>query len=190
LFSTALSNEALETSRRFMDKPVIIIVPRDEELKDIRQYCLKVDNEEKKLSKFYALLKIVEVTKVIIFVNTKDKVISLTEEVGNHYTVSASHDGMDQRARDIAIQKFKSGSSTILIATDLRGTSTVQVPIVINYDMPTQLMQYIHRVQQQNGQQHGRRSVVINFATPGDERVLFDIQKFCNRQLMELPSNI
>ncbi|RLM80725.1 hypothetical protein C2845_PM12G07010 [Panicum miliaceum] len=134
--------------------------------------------------------QIVEIRKVIMFLNTKDKVMSLAEELGKHYTESASHDDMDQHARDIAIQKLESGSSTILIATDLRGTKEVQVPIVINYDMPTQLMQYIHRVQQQNGQSGRRSSVVINFATPADDCVLFDIQRFCDRQLMELPTNI
>ncbi|RLN08735.1 hypothetical protein C2845_PM11G01300 [Panicum miliaceum] len=125
LFSTTFSNEALETSRRFMDKPATIIVPRGEELKDIMQYCLKVDNEEKKLSEIYALFEDCRGQKVIMFVNTKDKVMLLTEEVGKHYTVSASHDDMDQHARDIAIEKFESGSSTILIATDLRGTNAV-----------------------------------------------------------------
>jgi len=83
-------------------------------------------------------------------VNTKQGVKSLIQDVRDKgYTVSASHGGMSQLGRDTAIQEFRAGSSRILIATDLRGTNLGQVPVVINYDLPTQLMQYISRVQQQ-----------------------------------------
>ncbi|CAL5059405.1 unnamed protein product [Urochloa decumbens] len=163
-----------------------VIVPRDEELEGIRQFYIKVE-EETKLSKLYAVLKTRKVTKLIMFVNTKDKVMSLAEEFGKHYTVSASHEGMDQHARDTVIQKFQSGPSSILITTDLQlqGTNAVQVPTVINYDLPTQLMQYICRIQQQNGQP-GRKSLVINLVTRADEHVLFEIQRFCNGQVVNL----
>nr|TKW37236.1 hypothetical protein SEVIR_1G035200v2 [Setaria viridis] len=162
-----------------------VIVPRDEELKDIIQFYVKVKKEEMKLSKLYALLHTGKVRNVIIFVNTKDKVMSLSQDVGKHYNVSASHDDMDQHARDAAIQKFRSGSSSILIAADLRGTNAVKVPVVINYDLPTQPMQYIHRVQQQN-RQPGKRSVFINLVTRADECIHFEIQRFCNGQVKEL----
>lgn len=164
-----------------------VSVPRDEDLKNVIQYYVKV-KEEMKLSKLYDLLKTGKVVRnVIIFVNTKDKVMSLAEDVGKHYNVSASHDGMDQHARDAAIQNFWSGSSSILIAADLGGggTSAVKVPVVINYDLPTQPMQYIHRVQEQN-RQPGKKSVFINLVTHADECVLFEIQRFCNGQVKEI----
>lgn len=99
-----------------MDKPVAVIVPRDEELKNVKQYYLAVENEGLKLGKLLALFKTTGAEQLVIFANTRDKVLSLAEDVGKRYAVSASHDGMDQRARDAAVQKFRSGSSSILIA--------------------------------------------------------------------------
>ncbi|WVZ77289.1 hypothetical protein U9M48_025173 [Paspalum notatum var. saurae] len=193
LFSATFSNEALETGRRFMDKPVTVIVPRDEELKHIMQFYLKVEKEELKLGKLYALFKATDVKKIIIFVNTKDTVTSLTKDVESDYTVSECHDGMDQHARDTAIQKFLSGSSNILITNGIRGTNAlhlpIPIPIVINYDLPTQPMQYIRRILQQNGQS-GKKGVVISMVTPSDEGTLSDIRRFSNSKMRELPPNI
>ena len=173
-----------------MDKHVTIKVPRDEELKDIgiKQFYHKVEKEEK-LGKLYALFETLEFTRIVIFVNTKQGVKSLIQDVRDKgYTVSASHGGMSQLGRDTAIQEFRAGSSRILIATDLRGTNLGQVPVVINYDLPTQLMQYISRVQQQRRYSE-TESVAINFVTPADELIVFDIQRFCDGQMIKLPSN-
>lgn len=191
LFSATFSNKAIETSRRFMNKHVTVIIPRNEELKNVRQYYLEVENEELKLAKLYALFKTATGSHgIIIFVNTRDKVMSVTEDVGKHYTVSAIHDGMDQHARDTAIQKFQSRSSSILIATDLRDTNAMQVPIVINYDLPTELMPYIRRLRQQNRQFRRPMSVAINMVTPADQRILGDIISFCGGYMGKLPSDI
>ena len=169
-----------------------VIVPRAEELKNVKQYYLTVENEELKLVKLYDLCKITGVEqRLIIYVNTKDKAVSLAKDVGKHYTVSASHDGMDQRARATAIQKLKSGTSSILITTDHRGTSAIpQVPIIINYDIPTESMRYVRRLQQQNRQFRQPVSVVINLVTPSDRRTLTAITRFCNRSVGELPSDL
>jgi translation initiation factor 4A len=175
-----------------MDKPVAVIVPRVEELENVKQYYVTVENEELKLGKLYALFLITGVERLVIFVNTKNKAVSLAKDVGKHYTVSASHDSMDQRARDTAIQKLKSGSSSILITTDHRGTNNaiLQVPIIINYDLPTESMRYIRRLQQQNRQFRRPVSVVINLATPADRRTLSAITGFCNRSIGELHSDL
>ncbi|KAL6630098.1 hypothetical protein ACP70R_029863 [Stipagrostis hirtigluma subsp. patula] len=191
LFSGTFSEEALKIGHRFMNKPVIIIVPRDEELKGIgmKQFYVKIEKEELKVEKLCDLFDTMAVTQSIIFVNTKRNVKLLMEKFrGKGYTVSASHGGMNQHARDTAIQEFRSGSSRIIIATDLRGSNVVEVPVVINYDLPTKPVKYIRRVQQCG--QSGRKGVAISFITRTDERVFFDIKRFCNNQLDKLPSNV
>ncbi|KAL6604613.1 hypothetical protein ACP70R_043040 [Stipagrostis hirtigluma subsp. patula] len=191
LFSGTFSEEALKIGHQFMDKPVIIIVPRDEELNGIgmKQFYVKIEKEELKVEKLCDLFDTMAVTQSIIFVNTKRNVKLLVEKFrGKGYTVSASHGGMNQHARDTAIQEFRSGSSRIIIATDLRGSNVVEVPVVINYDLPTKPVKYIRRVQQCG--QSGRKGVVISFITRTDERVFFDIKRFCNNQLEKLPSNV
>ncbi|KAJ1278587.1 hypothetical protein BS78_04G090300, partial [Paspalum vaginatum] len=164
-----------------------VIVPRAEELKHIMQFYLRVEKEELKLGKLYALFMATDVRKIIIFVNTKDKVTSLTKDVKSDHTVLKCHDGMDQHARDAAIQMFLSGSSNILITNGIQGTKAlhVPIPIVINYDLPTQPMQYLRRILQQNGQS-GRKSVVISMVKPSDEGILSDIRRFSNSKMREL----
>ncbi|KAL6630102.1 hypothetical protein ACP70R_029867 [Stipagrostis hirtigluma subsp. patula] len=128
LFSGTFSEEALKIGHRFMDKPMIIIVPRDEELNGIsmKQFYVKIEKEELKVEKLFDLFDTMAVTQSIIFANTKRNVKLLMEKIrGKGYTVSASHGGMNQHARDTAIQEFRSGSSRMLIATDLRGTDVV-----------------------------------------------------------------
>ncbi|KAK7817940.1 eukaryotic initiation factor 4a-2 [Quercus suber] len=104
--------------------------------------------------------------------------------------VSATHGDMDQNTRDIIMREFRSGSSRVLITTDLlaRGIDVQQVSLVINFDLPTQPENYLHRIGRSG--RFGRKGVAINFVTKDDERMLFDIQKFYNVQVEELPSNI
>ena len=63
------------------------------------------------------------------------------------FTVSAMHGDMDQKERDVIMREFRSGSSRVLITTDLlaRGIDVQQVSLVINYDLPTNRENYIHR---------------------------------------------
>ncbi len=106
------------------------------------------------------------------------------------FTVSAMHGDMEQRERDIIMKEFRSGSSRVLITTDLlaRGIDVQQVSLVINYDLPTNRENYIHRIGRSG--RFGRKGVAINFVTKDDERLLQDVQRFYNTQIEELPSNV
>uniref|UniRef100_A0A0D3F2K6 RNA helicase n=1 Tax=Oryza barthii TaxID=65489 RepID=A0A0D3F2K6_9ORYZ len=190
-FSASMSHEALDMCRKYMNKPVEIIVPRDEELEgiNVKQFYVNVEKEDYKLDKLCGLFDTMEITRSIIFVNTRHQAKSLTEKIrGKGYTVSAIHGGIHQRARDKAVQEFQSGSSRILITTDLRGIDVLRAPAAIFYDLPTQPVCYLRHVQRSG--QHGRKGVAISFITNTDERVFSTIQKFCNIQIEELPSNV
>ncbi|XWS17430.1 hypothetical protein CRYUN_Cryun33cG0066800 [Craigia yunnanensis] len=69
------------------------------------------------------------------------------------HTVSATHGDMDQKTRDIIMREFRSGSSRVLTTTDLlaRGIDVQQVSLVINYDLPTQPENYLHRIGRSDG---------------------------------------
>lgn len=72
----------------------------------------------------------------------------LTESMHERdFTVSAMHGDMDQREREVIMRQFRTGSSRVLITTDLlaRGIDVQQVSCVINYDLPTNRENYIHR---------------------------------------------
>ena len=82
---------------------------------------------------------------------------------------------MEQKAREVLMKEFRSGSSRVLITTDLlaRGIDVQQVSLVINYDLPTNRENYIHRIGR--GGRFGRKGVAINFVTVDDVRILRDI---------------
>ncbi|KAK9275821.1 hypothetical protein L1049_023092 [Liquidambar formosana] len=192
VFSATMPPEALEITRKFMNKPVRILVKRDElTLEGIKQFYVNVDKEEWKLETLCDLYETLAITQSVIFVNTRRKVDWLTDKMRSRdHTVSATHGDMDQNTRDIIMREFRSGSSRVLITTDLlaRGIDVQQVSLVINYDLPTQPENYLHRIGRSG--RFGRKGVAINFVTKDDERMLFDIQRFYNVVIEELPSNV
>jgi translation initiation factor 4A len=81
------------------------------------------------------------------------------------------------------MHEFRTGSSRVLITTDLlaRGIDVQQVSLVINYDLPVNRENYIHRIGR--GGRFGRKGVAINFVTGEDQRNLRDIEQFYNTQV-------
>uniref|UniRef100_M4DHR0 RNA helicase n=2 Tax=Brassica campestris TaxID=3711 RepID=M4DHR0_BRACM len=192
VFSATMPPEALEITRKFMSKPVRILVKRDElTLEGIKQFYVNVDKEEWKLETLCDLYETLAITQSVIFVNTRRKVDWLTDKMRSRdHTVSATHGDMDQNTRDIIMREFRSGSSRVLITTDLlaRGIDVQQVSLVINFDLPTQPENYLHRIGRSG--RFGRKGVAINFMTTDDERMMSDIQKFYNVVVEELPNNV
>ncbi|KAL6530731.1 hypothetical protein OROGR_012794 [Orobanche gracilis] len=192
VFSATMPPEALEITRKFMNKPVRILVKRDElTLEGIKQFYVNVDKEEWKLETLCDLYETLAITQSVIFVNTRRKVDWLTDKMRSRdHTVSATHGDMDQNTRDIIMREFRSGSSRVLITTDLlaRGIDVQQVSLVINFDLPTQPENYLHRIGRSG--RFGRKGVAINFVTKDDERMLSDIQRFYNVVIEELPANV
>jgi translation initiation factor 4A len=192
VFSATLPPEALEITRKFMNKPVRILVKRDElTLEGIKQFYVNVEKEDWKLDTLCDLYETLAITQSVIFANTRRKVDWLTDKMRERdHTVSATHGDMDQNTRDVIMREFRSGSSRVLITTDLlaRGIDVQQVSLVINYDLPTQPENYLHRIGRSG--RFGRKGVAINFVTKDDERMLQDIQKFYNTVIEELPSNV
>ncbi|EFJ32259.1 hypothetical protein SELMODRAFT_143895 [Selaginella moellendorffii] len=192
LFSATMPPEALEITRKFMSNPVRILVKRDElTLEGIKQFYVNVEREDWKLDTLCDLYETLAITQSVIFCNTRRKVDWLTDKLRSRdHTVSATHGDMDQNTRDIIMREFRSGSSRVLITTDLlaRGIDVQQVSLVINFDLPTQPENYLHRIGRSG--RFGRKGVAINFLTKDDEKMLFDIQKFYNTVIEELPSNV
>jgi len=192
LLSATMPAEVLEVTTRFMRDPIRILVKKEElTLEGIRQFYISVEREEWKLDTLCDLYETLTITQAVIFCNTRRKVDWLTEKMHQRdFTVSAMHGDMDQKERDVIMREFRSGSSRVLITTDLlaRGIDVQQVSLVINYDLPTNRENYIHRIGR--GGRFGRKGVAINFVTDEDKRALQDIEKFYNTQIDEMPMNV
>ena len=192
LFSATMPSEVLEVTTRFMRDPIRILVKRDElTLEGIRQFYIAIEQEDWKLETLCDLYETLTITQAIIYCNTRRKVDWLTEQMqGRDFTVSAMHGEMDQRERDLILREFRDGASRVLITTDLlaRGIDVQGVSLVINFDLPTNRENYIHRIGRSG--RFGRKGVAINFITANDVKDLKDIEQFYNTQIEEMPGNV
>jgi translation initiation factor 4A len=192
LFSATMPTEVLEITRHFMRDPVRILVKKDElTLEGIKQFYIGVEREDWKLETLCDLYETLTITQAIIYVNTRRKVDWLLENMTKRdFTVSALHGDMDQKGRELIMREFRSGSSRVLITTDLlaRGIDVQQVSLVINYDLPTNRENYIHRIGRSG--RFGRKGVAINFVTGDDVRNMREIEQFYNTTIEEMPINV
>lgn len=192
LLSATMPAEVLEVTKKFMRDPIRILVKKEElTLEGIKQFYIMVGREEWKLETLCDIYQTLTITQAVIFCNTRRKVDWLTQQMhGKDFTVSAMHGDMDQKEREVIMREFRSGSSRVLITTDLlaRGIDVQQVSLVINYDLPNNRENYIHRIGR--GGRFGRKGVAINFVTDEDKRALHDIETFYNTQINEMPQNV
>merc|ERR1712046_329672 len=91
------------------------------------------------------------------------------------FTVSVIHAELGQEERSLVMRQFQSGSSRVLICTDLlaRGIDIQQVSLVINYDLPRDIESYLHRIGRSG--RMGRKGVAVNFVTNRDVRTMREI---------------
>ncbi|KAG7662418.1 TIF1 [[Candida] subhashii] len=192
LLSATMPQDVLEVTTKFMNNPVRILVKKDElTLEGIKQFYVNVDEEQFKFDCLVDLYDSISVTQAVIFCNTRSKVEFLTTKLKEeNFTVSAIHADLPQSDRDTIMKEFRSGSSRILISTDLlaRGIDVQQVSLVINYDLPSNKENYIHRIGR--GGRFGRKGVAINFVTSRDVGMMREIEKFYSTQIDEMPADI
>jgi translation initiation factor 4A len=195
LFSATLSEHCLEVTKYFMKDPISIFVKSDElTLEGIKQYYINVEKEDWKLDVLCDLYETITVSQTVIFCSSKRKVIWLQNEMeAREFTTSVIHGDMINEDRIKIMNEFRSGSSRILIATDLlaRGIDVQQVSLVINYDIPSGIEgrdNYIHRIGRSG--RFGRKGVAINFIKYDDVNMMREIEKFYSTTIEELPANI
>ncbi|KAI0321995.1 DEAD-domain-containing protein [Amylostereum chailletii] len=191
LLSATLPYDVLEMTTKFMTDPIRILVKRDElTLEGIKQFFVAVEKEDWKFDTLCDLYDTLTITQAVIFCNTRRKVDWLTEKMrAANFTVSSMHGEMPQKERDAIMAEFRGGTSRVLITTDVwaRGIDVQQVSLVINYDLPANRENYIHRIGRSG--RFGRKGVAINFVTVDDVRILRDIEQFYSTQIDEMPVN-
>lgn len=192
LVSATLPREVLQVTDKFMTDPVKILVKRDElTLEGIKQFFVAVEKEDWKFDTLCDLYDTLTITQAVIFCNKRKKVEWLAEKMrANNFTVSAMHGDMPQKDRDSVMSEFRSGSSRVLITTDIwaRGLDVQQVSLVINYDLPVNRELYIHRIGRSG--RFGKKGVAVNFVRDEDVRTLKDIERYYSTDIDEMPMNV
>jgi len=192
LFSATMPADILDLTSKFMREPKRILVKRDElTLEGIRQFYVAVEKEDWKFETLCDLYETLTIAQAIIYCNTRRKVDTLAQQMTKKdFTVSSMHGDMMQKEREVIMREFRSGSTRVLITTDLlaRGIDVQQVSLVINYDLPASLENYIHRIGRSG--RFGRKGVAINFVTASDQDQLKEIEKHYNTQIEEMPQEV
>lgn len=192
LISATMPDDVLEVTKRFMRDPIRILVKKEQlTLEGIRQFFVDVGKEEWKLETLSDIWKTITISQAVIFCNTRRKVDWLTDQLrGRGHQVSCTHGDMSQDERNLIMKEFRAGSTRVLITTDLlaRGIDVQQVSLVINYDLPSNRENYLHRIGRSG--RFGRKGVAINFVTGDDVRRLKELEEFYNTQIDEMPKNV
>ena len=192
LFSATMSQEFFDVTQNFMRKPVKILVKTDElTLEGIKQFYINLERQEYKFETLIDLYSLCTISQSIVYCNSKRMVDELSRRMRErNFVVASIHGEMSPVERQETMTDFRKGSSRVLIATDLmaRGIDVQQVSVVINYDIPSKIESYLHRIGRSG--RYGRKGVAINFVTYYDERRLRDIEKYYSTQIDEMPSDI
>lgn len=190
--SATVPHSVLAVTRKFMNNPVKILVKRDEiTLEGIKQYYVQVEKEDWKFDTLCDLYDSLTITQAVIFCNTKKKVNWLAESLKNaNFSVVSMHGDMKQEERDKIMNEFRLGNSRVLISTDVwaRGIDVQQVSLVINYDLPIDRENYIHRIGRSG--RFGRKGVAVNFVTKDDVDTLHDLEHFYDTKINEMPADL
>jgi translation initiation factor 4A len=191
LVSATLPPEISAIATKFMHNPLRILVKKEElTLEGIRQFYVEL-KEDWKFDTLCDLYETLTISQAIIYCNTKRKATWLAEEMQRRdFTVSCLHSEMNAESRKQIMKEFRTGSSRVLITTDLlaRGIDVQQVSLVINFDLPLKRENYLHRIGR--GGRFGRKGVAINFVTQEDARMFADLQEYYNTHIDELPKTV
>src|SRR5574343_552908 len=184
--------EILKLTSDFMRDPIRILVKKDElTLEGIAQYYIPIEKDDWKFATLADLYENLDIAQAIIYSNTRKRVETLSKQlVEKDFVVSFMHGEMDQTQRELIMKEFRTGSTRVLITTDLlaRGIDVQQVSLVINYELPQKKENYIHRIGRAG--RYGRKGTAINFVSPNDARFIKEIQEHFQTQIEEMPQDL
>jgi ATP-dependent RNA helicase RhlE len=184
MFSATFSNEIKKLADEFLTKPQLIEVARSNATNDnVTQKVYQVAQSDKE-ALLIQLLKQADAKQVIIFTKTKITASRLSRSlVKEGIAADAIHGDKSQQERIKALDAFKAGTVTALVATDVaaRGLDISELPMVINYEIPSAPEDYVHRIGRTG--RAGALGVAISFVSDDEEKYLLEIEKLIKRQI-------
>ena len=197
LFSATFPRQMEALARKTLNKPVEIVVGgRSVVAPEITQ-VVEVRSED---AKFIRLLELLgnlyeeeknEDDRALIFVDRQESADSLLKDLMRKgYPCMSIHGGKDQIDRDSTIDDFKAGVVPVLIATSVaaRGLDVKQLKLVVNYDAPNHLEDYVHRAGRTG--RAGNTGTAVTFITPEQDRYSLDIAKALRQSGQEVPEDL
>jgi translation initiation factor 4A len=190
LFSATLPNNIFQITNKFMQNPIKICVKAESlTLEGIKQYFIAINDDREKFLTLKDLYQHISLSQCIIYANSIKRVIDLyyaMKEDG--FPVCCLHSNMDKSERERVFKDFRTGTSRVLISSNVtsRGIDIQQVAVVINFDLPRDIHNYLHRIGRSG--RWGRKGTGINLITRKDVQKMKEIEQYYNTQIEELPA--
>jgi len=193
LFSATFSNEIRKLGRSFLNDPIEIeVAARNATAETVSQIAYPIPSADKRAAVVH-VVKSRGFNQVIVFSNTKIGTSRLARQLERDGVKAESiHGDKSQLDRMKALDAFKAGQLEVLVATDVaaRGLDIAGVPCVINYDLPFNAEDYVHRIGRTG--RAGASGEAIAFFSPDEERYLLDIEKLIKTKIprgqLDLPA--
>lgn len=192
LLSATMIPEIREIASTLLRNPIeILLEPDCVSLEGIKQWCVEVVREEEKLDTLCDIYDHLNIQQATIFVNTKPKAEWLAFQMKRRgFDLDYIHGEMDVSERKTRMEDFRAGRVRVLISTDLlgRGIDVQTISVVINYELPVDRENYIHRVGRSG--RYGRKGASINLVTSREMRAQTEIEQYYGKKIMALPIDL
>lgn len=169
LFSATYSEDIKKLAKQFLINPKEVFIESPITKVDIEQHFYEVSTASQKLPLLKSLLLEFQPCSTLIFCNTKQQTIEVTQQlIKEGFSAIALNGDMEQIDRDEALLRFVNQSCSILVATDVaaRGLDIKELPVVINFDLAFEQDVHIHRIGRTG--RAGSKGIALNITTPAD----------------------
>ncbi len=186
LFSATYPDRIRQLSEQFQRTPAEVSVEAVHNHQQIRQYFCQVDKTEK-LETLALLLSHYRPASTVVFCNTRQRCAEVTDFLRlQGYHALALHGDMDQKDRDQVLVRFASGSSSVLVATDVaaRGLDIEELAAVVNYELSRQPEVYVHRIGRTG--RAGREGLAVSLYSESEQYKLDMISDYLQQPLTGL----
>ncbi len=184
LFSATFSDEIRELTQGLLNNPASVeVARRNAPAEAVEQMVIEVEKGAKRAVLSH-LIRTEKWFQVLIFTRTKHGANRLAEQLGKDGIESlAIHGNKSQNARTRALAQFKDGSLQVLVATDIaaRGLDIVELPQVVNYELPNVPEDYVHRIGRTG--RAGATGKALSLVSSDERGMLKDIERMLKRQL-------
>jgi ATP-dependent RNA helicase RhlB len=168
LFSATFNQDVMNLAYRWLHEPQFVEIEPEHKTSELVEQHFYLLTEEQKLAALQRIIADNSVDKVIVFANRKDQVKRLYHKLRQtHKTVMLSGDVIQQK-REKYLQRFKDGNASVLVATDVagRGIHVDDISHVVNYTLPDQPDDYVHRIGRTG--RAGQTGISISFVSEDD----------------------
>lgn len=185
LFSATFSAPIRKLAQDFMNAPETVeVAAQNTTNANVEQHIIAVDTFQKR-NLLERLIVDLHMKQVIVFCKTKQSVDRVTRElVRRNLSAQAIHGDRSQQSRLETLNAFKDGSLRVLVATDIaaRGLDIAELPFVINYEMPAQPEDYVHRIGRTG--RAGADGVAISLMDESEQKMFESIKELTGNKLL------